>query len=71
MHRRYLRKEKMVLRYGEIFFLTARINEREWHEDILTFARYSMMETMMIAINLSDMDKKFFIDASPLMPTFK
>ena len=43
----------MVLRYGEIFFLTAR-GENAWHEDILAFARYSLMETIIIAINLSD-----------------
>jgi len=64
----------MVLRYGEIFFLTARENingQNEWHEDVLCYARYSLMETCLIATNLSDKTKSFFIDASALMPTFR
>jgi hypothetical protein len=61
----------MVLRYGEIFFLTAREKENEWHEDVLTFARYSMMETVIVAINLSDSNRSFYVDSSALMPTFR
>ena len=73
-HRRYLRQQMMVLRYGEIFFLAARENVNginQWHEDVLCYARYSMMETVLISTNLSDKSKSFFIDASALMPTFR
>jgi len=49
-----IRKQKMVLRYGDVFFLTAREDENKWHEDVLTFARYSHMETIIISTNLSD-----------------
>ena len=61
----------MVLRYGEIFYLTARQNENHWYEDVLAFARYSAMETMIICTNLSEEDRTFFVDAHALMPTFK
>jgi hypothetical protein len=64
----------MVLRYGEIFFLTARENVNginQWHEDVLCYARYSLMETVLISTNLSDKSRSFFIDASALMPTFR
>jgi hypothetical protein len=71
LHRRHLRKSKMVLRYGEIFYLTARQNENHWFEDILAFARYSAMETMIICTNLSEEERTFFVDAQALMPTFK
>lgn len=70
-HRRHLRNQKMVLRYGEVFYLTARENENVWHEDILAFARYSHMETIIVATNLSDKEKSFYIDASALMPTLR
>lgn len=71
LHRRQLRKSKMVLRYGEIFYLTARQNANHWFEDVLAFARYSAMETMIICTNLSEEERTFFVDASALMPTFK
>lgn len=66
-----LRQSKMVLRYGEVFYLSARENENVWHEDILAFARYSHMETIIVATNLSDKEKTFYIDASALMPTLR
>jgi hypothetical protein len=71
LHRRHLRRSKMVLRYGEIFYLTARQNENHWFEDVLAFARYSAMETMIICTNLSESERTFFVDAQALMPTFK
>ena len=70
-HRRLLRSSKMVLRYGEVFYLSARENENIWHEDVLAFARYSHMETIMVATNLSDKERTFYIDASALMPTLR
>ena len=71
LHRRLLRKQKMVLRYGEVFYLTARENENNWFDDVLVFARYSAMETIIIATNLSEEDRTFYIDSSAIMPTFK
>ena len=70
-HRRLLRSSKMVLRYGEVFYLSARENENVWHEDVLAFARYSHMETIMVATNLSDKERTFYIDSSALMPTLR
>jgi hypothetical protein len=61
----------MVLRYGEVFFLIARENENNWFDDVLVFARYSAMETIIIATNLSEDERSFYIDSSAIMPTFK
>ena len=61
----------MVLRYGELFFLQARNNENKVCEDALVIARYSMMETVIIATNLSANDSSFYIDSKAIMPTFK
>lgn len=61
----------MVLRYGEVFYLTARENENNWFDDVLVFARYSAMETIIIATNLSEEERVFYIDSSAIMPTFK
>jgi hypothetical protein len=63
-HRRRLRREKMVLRYGELVMLTARNELREFIPDILCYARYSLMETVIIATNLSDDTRKFYFDLS-------
>jgi len=71
MHRRRLRKEKMVLRYGEVIFLSARDQNNDYQSDILSYARYSLMETMVIATNMSNEIKKFYVDMSQLLPTFK
>ena len=64
-HRRRLRKEKMVLRYGEFIPLIAR-SERGLEERVLTFARYSLQETAIIATNLNDYEVQFYADLSPL-----
>ena len=56
---------------GEVFYLSARENENVWHEDVLAFARYSHMETIMVATNLSDKERTFYIDSSALMPTLR
>jgi hypothetical protein len=61
----------MVLRYGEVFYLTARENENNWYDDVLVFARYSAMETVIICTNLSEEERSFFIDSSAIMPTFR
>lgn len=55
-NRRYLRQSKMVLRYGEMCPLSARSmeNKKQWLPDVLAFGRYSLMETAIVAINLSD-----------------
>ena len=54
MHRRRLRRDKMVLRYGDMFFLSARgEDENDRLQDVLCFARYSLIETIIVAVNVS------------------
>lgn len=62
MHRRRLRKEKLVLRYGELIMLSAKNQGNMQLPDILAYARYSLMETVIIATNMSDYQQKFLID---------
>lgn len=71
MHRRRLRKEKMVLRYGELIMLTAKDQSNRYLSEILAYARYSLMETVIIATNMSDHAQKFLVDMQNLLPTFK
>ena len=71
MHRRRLRKEKMVLRYGEYIALSARDQEFNLISDVLVYARYSLMETVIIATSLADHSQRIFLDLSQLLPTFK
>jgi len=70
-HRRALRKQKMVLRYGEVIHLTARDSNFNYIGDVVVFARYSLFETIIIATNMTDEIKKFCMDLSNLLPTFK
>jgi len=70
-HRRKLRKEKMVLRYGEVIFLTGKDVQNNYLSDILAYARYSLLESVIIATNMSDKTQKFLIDMQNLLPTFK
>lgn len=60
-HRRRLRREKMVLRYGELVPLVAR-HTNGWHTHVLAYARYSLLETAVIATNLNDAEVTFYID---------
>lgn len=39
--------------------------------DIIVYARFSLMETVIIATSLCDDKKKFRLDLSNLLPTFK
>lgn len=55
----------MVLRYGELIPLVAR-NPTNWETHVLTFARYSLLETAIIATNLNDTKATFYVDMSPL-----
>lgn len=70
--RMQLRANKMVLRYGELCPLAARNEETEHYatrrylSDVLTFARYSLMETVIVAINLSESDSRFYVDMAQL-----
>lgn len=61
----------MVLRYGELVILSACDELREFIPDILCYARYSLMETVIIATNLSDNTRKFFFDLSQLLPVYQ
>jgi hypothetical protein len=70
-HRRRLRREKMVLRYGEYIPLMAKRNDKDFEERVFSFARYSLQETAIIAINLNDFETQFYIDYSPLQNIYK
>ena len=61
----------MVLRYGELINLTARDNQNSFLSDVLCYARYSLMETVVIATNLNENTKTFNLDLSNLIPVFK
>ncbi|MDR3736752.1 MAG: alpha-amylase family protein, partial [Acidobacteriaceae bacterium] len=69
-HRRKLRKERAVLRHGELVPLDAKHSEG-WHSHVLAFARFSHYETAIIAINFTDSQVSFYIDFSNLMPYFE
>ena len=56
----------MVLRYGAVVPLVARKKENVWHERVAVFARYSLLETAIIATNFSDELAEFWIDMSAL-----
>jgi hypothetical protein len=51
----------MALRYGELIPLVAK-HSKGWHEDVLAYARYSIMETAIIATSLSEKEVNFWID---------
>jgi hypothetical protein len=55
-HRRRLRREKMVLRYGEYIPLNAKKDDINLEERVLAFARYSLQETAIIATNVNDIE---------------
>jgi hypothetical protein len=61
----------MVLRYGQLVMLTAREQDRKFLSDILVYARYSLMETAIIATNLSDQNRRFFLDLTQLLPVYQ
>lgn len=60
----------MVLRYGELIHLTARDVNMNYIDDMLVYARYSLMETCIIATNMSEHNRKFYLDLSQLLPTY-
>ena len=70
-HRRRLRKEKMVLKYGELIMLSATNLKHQQMSEILVYARFSLSETIVIATNMSDEPQKFYLNLRNLMPTFK
>lgn len=55
----------MVLRYGELVPLVAR-HQDGWHNHVLAYGRYSLIETAIIATNLNDSEVNFYIDTAPL-----
>jgi len=70
-HRRRLRKEKMVLKYGELIMLSAKNKKNEMLSDILVYARFSLSETIVIATNMSEKTQSFYLNLQNLLPTFK
>lgn len=67
-----LRRERMVFRYGELAALRCMSDaphgstEPAFVTNVLSFARYTLMETAVIATNVSDSTEKFWIDLSKL-----
>lgn len=59
----------MVLRYGELIPLIARHSDG-WHNHVLAFARYSLLETAIIATNLNETDVSFYIDTTALQQLY-
>lgn len=66
-HRRKLRNEKPVLRYGDLVILEAKHSEGT-HPHVFAFARFSPSETAIIAINFTDRNVSFYIDMKNLLP---
>jgi len=60
----------MVLRYGYFCPLNAHGVSGEQLLDLLTFARYSLMEMAIIAINLKDGDQTFYPDLTTIKSLF-
>ena len=60
----------MVLRYGDVIMMSARNSNGQFMPDVLVYARYSLMETIIIATNLQDNNIKFNMDLSQLLPVF-
>lgn len=56
----------MVFRYGELAPLRSMNDEEGFVPDVLSFARYTLMETAIVSTNLSDQTQNFWVDASPL-----
>lgn len=70
-HRRRIRREKMVLRYGDIIYLSARDLSNNFMPNVLCYARYSLLETCVIATNISDQTAKFTLDMTNLLPIYE
>lgn len=66
-HRRRLRRERPVLRFGQMVMLDAKHSEGT-HPYILAFARFSLSETAVIATNFTDRNVSFYIDLRNLLP---
>jgi len=60
-HRRQLRHEKDVLRYGGLVPLVLR-HDHGWHKQVLAFARYLPEEVAVITINLNEHPVKGYLD---------
>ena len=60
----------MVFRYGELASLRCMNDEVKdsmgFVPNVLSFARYTLMETAIVATNLSDETQKFWIDMQRL-----
>jgi hypothetical protein len=46
-------------------------NDNSYLDDVLAFSRYSLMETAVISINVSDKERTFFVDLEKLYKNFK
>jgi hypothetical protein len=59
----------MVLRYGEMVPLLAK-NDKGMEERVLSFARYSLQETAIVATNFNEHEVQFYIDLNPLQKIY-
>lgn len=66
-HRRKLRNDRPVLRFGQMVMLDAK-HSQGTHPYILSFARFSLSETAVIATNFTDRNVSFYIDLRNLLP---
>ena len=61
------------LLHCELAYIALQARDQDFNilQDVLVYARYSLMETMIIATSLCDHTKKVSLDLSQLLPTFK
>jgi len=64
-HRRAMRLEKEVLRYGGLIPLVMK-HDHGWHKQVLSFARNSPEEIAVITINLNEHPVKGYLDIKAL-----
>ena len=60
----------MVFRYGELAALRCMNDEQSKEQpfvsNVLSFARYTLMETAVVATNMSETTQKFWVDLTKL-----
>jgi hypothetical protein len=61
----------MVLRYGDFIGCSAKDHKNHVLPDILCYARYSLMETCIIATSITDQTRRVYLDLTPLLNIYK
>jgi hypothetical protein len=70
-NRRAIRKQKMVLRYGDFIQCGARDQNGAALTDVLVYARYSLMETIIVSTSLCDHTVRFCLDLKNLLDVYR